>query len=475
MTLRRLALTLVGASISALSFSQPTLVDDRLTVRPLATGFITPIALSFIGRNDFLLLEKNTGRVMRVRNGNIMGAVLDLPVNGASERGLLGIALHPNFIHNGWVYLYWTETLSGADSTTLSDTPLNGNRVDRFVWNGLTLTFDRHIARFRAFQADADQPERGNHNGGVLAFGPDRKLYIMVGDVGRRGWLQNVLEGVGPNGDDDQFGGPEPDNAHWTGIIARLNDDGTTPPNNPFFQYGQSVGGEVGANLQKTFMYGIRNSFGMAFDPFTGRLWQQENGEDAFDELNLVEAGANGGWIQSCGPISRVLQFREIETTSLHHETFPNLQQIRWPPTLIATTPQEALSRMYMIPGAHYDDPEFSWKYVMAPAGIGFLTSNDLGGKYKGDLFVGFSTTDTLGGPLFHFRLHANRRKLKFHDQRLNDGVADNLTFHEMTESESLLFGEDFGIVTDVKTAPNGRLVVVSLDQSTVYEIFRRR
>src|SRR5688572_19730184 len=289
MTLRRLALTLVGASFSALSFSQPTLVDDRLTVRPLATGFITPIALSFIGRNDFLLLEKNTGRVVRVRNGSTMGAVLDLPVNGASERGLLGIALHPNFTRNGWVYLYWTETFSGVDSETLSDVPLNGNRVDRFVWNGMTLTFDRHIARFRAFQADADQPERGNHDGGVLAFGPDRKLYIMVGDVGRRGWLQNVLEGVGPNGDDDQFGGPEPDNAHWTGIIARLNDDGSTPRDNPFFRYGLRVGGEVGANLQKTFMYGIRNSFGMAFDPFSGKLWQQENGEDAFDEINLVE------------------------------------------------------------------------------------------------------------------------------------------------------------------------------------------
>ena len=474
MTLRRLALILVGASISALSFSQPTVVDNRLTVRPLATGFITPIALSYIGHNDFLLLEKNTGRVMRVRNGSTMGAVLDLPVNGASERGLLGIALHPNFNQNGWVYLYWTETLSGTDSTTLSDTPLNGNRVDRFVWNGLTLTFNHHIARFRSFQADANQPERGNHDGGVLAFGPDGKLYIIVGDVGRRGWLQNVLEGVGPNGDDDQFGGPEPDNAHWTGIIARLNDDGSTPRDNPFFAYGASVTGEVGANLQKTYMYGIRNSFGMAFDPFTGNLWQQENGEDAFDEINMVTRGANGGWIQSCGPISRVAQFREIETTSLHHEDFPNLQQLRWPPTNIATTPQEALSRMYMIPGSHYDDPEFSWKYVLAPAGIGFLSSNGLGGHYKGDLFVGFSTTDTLGGPLFRFQLHGNRKKLKFHDQRLNDGVADNLTFHEMTESESLIFGENFGIVTDIKTAPNGHLVVVSLDQSTVYEVFRR-
>ncbi len=94
-------------------------------------------------------------------------------------------------------------------------------------------------------------------------------------------------------------------------------------------------------------------------------------------------------------------------------------------------------------------------------------------GSTPGDLFVGFSTTDTLGGPLFRFNLTGNRRNIATDDPRLEDRVADNLDFHEMTESESLLIGRDFGIITDVQTGPNGNLFVVSLDQGAVYEIFR--
>ena len=88
-----------------------------------------------------------------------------------------------------------------------------------------------------------------------------------------------------------QFGGPEPDDAHLTGVILRLNDDGSTPTDNPFFAVGESEGGEVGENIQKVFAYGLRNGFGMAFDPISGDLWEQENGDDTFSELNRVEAG----------------------------------------------------------------------------------------------------------------------------------------------------------------------------------------
>jgi aldose sugar dehydrogenase len=123
--------------------------------------------------------------------------------------------------------------------------------------------------------------------------------------------------------------------------------------------------------------YGLRTSFGMAFDPVAGELWNQENGEDAFDELNRVEPGENPGWIQIAGPSSRVAEFKSIETTSLHHEDFPNLQQFRWPPELIADTAQEALSCLFMLPGSHYGEPEFSWKHVLAPAAIGLVRAED--------------------------------------------------------------------------------------------------
>jgi glucose/arabinose dehydrogenase len=463
----------------------PTLLDSRLEVATLTSGLVTPATIAFIGPDDLFVLEKNTGKVKRIVKGAVQSTVLDLAVNFGSERGLLGIALHPRFPRNPGVYLFWTESSTGADTDVLNQTPLLGNRVDRFVWNGSTLSLDHNLIKLRAIQQDFTtvtntfgtftQPERGNHDGGILRFGPDGKLYVLFGDVGRRGQLQNLADGpFGPGQPDDQFGGPTPDDAHLSGVILRLNADGTTPRNNPFVEAGEEMGGAAGANVKKIFAYGLRNSFGMAFDPRSGELWTQENGEDAFDELNHVEAGFNGGWIQIAGPVERVAQFRQIETTALHHEDFPNLQQFRWGPERIAETPEEALGRLFVLEGSEYQDPEFSWKFVLAPAGIGFLDGRGLGRKYRNNLFVGFSTTDTLGGPLFRFELKGNREELRFGDRRLRDRVADNLDFHELTESESLLFGTDFGIVTDIATGPNGNLFVVSLDQGAIYEIRRR-
>jgi glucose/arabinose dehydrogenase len=110
----------------------------------------------------------------------VQGTVLDLAVNSNSERGLLGIALHPNFGSNGFVYLFWSESNTGADTNSSTAIDVMGNRVDRFRWTGSSLTFDRQIIRFRAFQQDAGQAPRGNHNGGVLRFGSDGKLYAIV-------------------------------------------------------------------------------------------------------------------------------------------------------------------------------------------------------------------------------------------------------------------------------------------------------
>lgn len=457
--------------------SGPTMLVPNLTVRPVVTGLNLPTTMAFIGTNDILVLEKNTGEVKRVTNGVIADdSVLDLDVNFGSERGLLGIALHPDFPTNPGVYLYWTESTTGEDTGVLSETNLLGNRVDRFVWNGSTLTQGPNLIKIRAIQEDAGQPARGNHDGGVLAFGHDDKLYIFVGDVGRRGWLQNLPCGPtancpGPTVPDDQFGGPAPDNAHLTGVVLRLNDDGTTPDDNPFFAAGESMGGEVGDNIKKIFSYGHRNSFGMAIDPFSGSPWIQENGDDSFSELNLVEPGMNAGWVQIMGPVERIAQFKEIETTF----GGMNLQQLRWPPTNIADTPAQALSRLFMLPGSHYSDPEFSWKWEVAPGGIGFMTGRGLGPQFEGDLFVGAATPLLEGGYLFHFNLTGNRRKIGVDDPRLEDRVADNLAKHEITESESLLVGRNFGVVTDIETGPNGNLFVVSLSNGTIYEIRNRR
>jgi aldose sugar dehydrogenase len=469
-------LALTGTAVA----QTPEVLDPDLAVRTAVSGLNQPTSMAFIGDDDFLVLEKASGQVKRVSGGEVQGTVLDLAVNSASERGLLGIALHPQFAQNGFVYLFWSESNTRADSASLATVDLLANRIDRFVWDGSSLTFDRNIMRFRAFQADANQPLRGNHDGGVLRFGPDGKLYAIVGDTGRRGQMQNLVDGpFGPGEPDDQFGGPEPDNAHFTGVIVRLNDDGTAPTDNPFFGVGAMMGGEVGANIQKLFAYGVRNSFGMAFDPESGDLWEQENGDDSFSELNRVEPGMNSGWVQIMGPASRVAQFKAIETTVTPDppdpfaSTYFGLQQVRWPPTNIADTPEEALSRLFALPGSRFSDPELTWKFEVAPGGIGFLDSRALGPQYEGDLFMGGARNFLEGGHLFRIELSGNRRKVGVDDPRLEDRVADNIHKWEITESESLLFGRNFGVGTDIQTGPNGNLFVVSLSHGTVYEIHR--
>ncbi len=248
----------------------PVMLDPNLEVTTVInTGLVQPMGIVFLnGPADYLVPEKATGRVRRVVGGVLQPTpVLDLPVNSNSERGLLSVVLHPNFPANPSVYVWWTESSTGADSNVVSQVPLLGNRLDRFFWNGNTLTFTgAPLITLRARQTDnipvpgqfgapPAQPERGNHNGGSMAFGPDGKLYMFVGDAGRRGWLQNLRNGpfLLPPFVDDTFGGPEPDNLHLAGVVLRLNDDGTTPADNPFFAAGAAMGGQVGANVQRVF------------------------------------------------------------------------------------------------------------------------------------------------------------------------------------------------------------------------------
>jgi glucose/arabinose dehydrogenase len=483
------------------------MIDPNLQVTTVISGLNQPTSMAFLGPGDFLVLEQATGKVQHVVNGAIANTAIDLPVNSASERGLLGIVLAPDFASSHYVYLYWTQSSTGADSSSLADVPLLGNRVDRYRWDptAQTLTFNRNIITLHAFQADANQPMRGNHDGGKILFGPDGKLYIQIGDQGRRGQMQNLPFGPTRGSQpDDQFGGPAPDNAHLTGVILRLNPDGTTPDDNPFIgltaqnlapieqSAGVSMSGsllaEVVANIQKVYSYGRRNGFGLAFDPMTGFLWESENGDDTFDEINRITAGSNGGWIQAMGPISRVPDFKHIECSftplqgnlpvagnlpfsAIDPATFiPALQQVRWPPTLIADTQDQAQSRLFVLPGSHYEDPEFSWKWAVAPAAIGFAGTG-LGPKHAGNLFVGGSRTFLDEGYLFEFTFDSSRRHFAFTDPKLQDSMDDDDYKFDEGESSSLVAGKNFGIVTNIVTGPDNNLYVTSLSNGAVYMI----
>jgi aldose sugar dehydrogenase len=519
-----------GVGAQAADLPKPKVFDPNLDVMTVVAGLTVPTGMAFLPNDeadlDFLVLERRSGRVRHVvrdklgKISDLGTGMLDLNVNSAGTRGLLSIALHPDFADNKLVYLFWTESnapdmdFSGPGSQP--KVQLLGNRVDRFVWNDVssTLTLERNIIMLRAFQDAVDVGGRNGapaaHNGGVIRFGPDGKLYIAVGDVGRRGWMQNLECGTAMScspqfpGTDDKLGSAQPDEAHLTGVILRLNDDGSAPAGlppegNPFFsaknvsvggvnghRYPIAAGSEVGKNIQKIFAYGIRNLYGMDFDPASGNLWLEENGEDSFSQLHRIEPGQNGGWIQIRGPLSRIAQYREIETSAGfdYRDQFGALspcalesefEQGRFSPSRIAGTAEDALSRLVMIEGAHYKDPEFSWKFEVAPAAIGFMQGRGLGPQYENDLFVGaFEPEVEGGGYLFHFNLTGNRQKIAVNDLRLEDRVADNLCIADKTESESLLFGQDFGIGAQIQTGPNGNLFVLSASHGAIYEISRR-
>jgi glucose/arabinose dehydrogenase len=132
------------------------LLDPTLQVSTVvSSGLSQPIGIVFLGSNDFLVPEKSSGQIKRVINGVVQAMpVLDLAVNSASERGLLSVVLHPRFPTQPYVYVRWTESLSGVDSNAVADVPLLGNRVDRFTWDGSTLTLDMNLMRLRARQTD---------------------------------------------------------------------------------------------------------------------------------------------------------------------------------------------------------------------------------------------------------------------------------------------------------------------------------
>src|SRR5262245_36957354 len=394
-------LTLGRLSTTSFLVNAQILSDPGLQVGQVVTGLSSPTTMAFIGPGDILVLQKNDGRVRRVINGALQpGQVLDVAVDSDSERGLLGIAVHPNFPTTPSVYLYYTESSTGSDT---SGTPAPaGNRVYRYLWNGSALVSPSLIL-------DLPATPGPNHDGGTIIFGPDGKLYAVIGDLNRNGQLQNFP------------GGPAPDN---TGVILRINDDGTIPGDNPFFSQG--------GNLGRYYAYGVRNSFGMAFDPVTGKLWDTENGPNTYDEINLVEPGLNSGWEQIMGPDAR--------------------------------DPQ-GVGNLFQIPGSHYSDPEFSWFNTVAPTAIVFLNSPQLGQQYRNDAFVG----DINNGRLYHFKFNAARDGFILQSPSLADFVADN-----DSELGELIFGTGFGGITDLKVGPDGLLYVLSFVQGKIFVVSRK-
>ncbi len=450
-----------GATASEPPAAGPAMTDESLGVEVAATGLTQPTGMAFLAEDDFFAIEKSTGEVHHVVGGEIGDPVLDLAVNFFDERGLLGIALHPEFADNGLVYLYWTQSsegegdegLLGPDTEDEFALPDLGNRVDRFVWDGEALTWDMNIVQMRSntLETDTSGRIRGNHDAGPLVFGQDGTLFIVNGDQNLRGELQNI----------DGSGGL--DAMNWTGVVLRVNDDGSIPDDNPFIEAASEMDGEAAENLARIWAYGVRNSFGLAIHPETGDLWETENGDDSWDEVNIFPAGANSGWWQIMGPSERFDEYRQIETESEDGTDNPDV-----PPEELAENADEALSRMVEYRGSGFVEPVFAWKFPVAVTSIEFVTDDALGESSTNTAFMGTVLTDSL----YRYPLAEDGSGFDFaDDEGLSDLVDDNVQKGDIGESADYIVGTGFGTVTHIVRAPDDLLYVASISAGEVYRV----
>lgn len=381
-------LFIIGSAFGNMqAFGQPMINDAVLRIEPTVQGLSFPTSMLFLDAEHILVLEKE-GKVRLVSNGVLQPEpVLSLNAVNKNERGLLGIEkIGQN------VFLYVTESDGEAK-----------NRVYRYDISESTLTNQKMIL-------DLPAGPGTNHQGGKLVSGKDNSLYSVTGELQRNGKDQNIKDG------------PDPD---FSGAILRVNpDNGSPAQNNPF-----STSNSPSDPLGHYYAYGIRNSFGLAIDPVTGSLWDTENGEDGYDEINLVTPGFNSGWKLVMGPISS----SGISETQLVN-----------------------------FPGSKYSDPALSFKEPIGITDIEFLASNKLGDKYTNNVFVG----DIKNGNLYFFQMNEGRNGFNLASPGLDDNVVDN-----DQELDSVVLGTEFGGITDIETGPDGYLYVLSYDDGAIYKI----
>jgi aldose sugar dehydrogenase len=387
--------------------STPVLNDPNLTVDLVFSGLKKPTSMIFLGPDDVLVAQKNEGTVERIVNGvKNTEPLITVPVASKDERGLLGTAISKDPISKKTdLFLYYTE------KDPINDQIL-GNRVYSYE-------LDENGSRLTGSKLLLDLPwEPGpGHNGGVLKVGPDNNLYITVGDMISSSDNQSQpYETLAQNFQ----AGKEIDGR--AGILR-------------ITQNGQPVGnGLLGSNhpLDLYYSYGIKNSFGIDFDPITGMLWDTENGPDFGDEVNLVEPGFNSGW-------KKIQGIWYVDVAMGKSEVAP-------------MNPSELVD---FNSKGKYSSPEFTWDRSVAPTALEFLNTNKLGLEYENDILVG----DIKSGNIYIFNLSENRKSLDLNEP-LDDKVAD-----KKEELSSIIFGHGFGGITDLEVGPDGYLYVLAYDK----------
>lgn len=373
-----------------LSFKDPNLQAEMI----VESGLSSPTSMAFLNDGNILVLEKNSGEVRLVSNGILQEEpVLRLNVDTTTLtccRGLLGVATMENE-----VFIYLSE--AGKD-----DQPVK-NRLYKYQWNEQ----NRALVNPQLI-LDLPATPGPNHPGGKIVIGKDNYLYTAIGDLNNEGQLQNIE------------GGPPPNDSS---VILKISPkDGSPANDNPFLHNAEK--GE--SQMDKYYAYGIRNVFGLAIDPITGFLWEAENGDEDYDEINLVRPGFNSGWKRLMGPIS------ESDATNEDLVKFPN---------------------------SYYSDPAFSWNPSIGITDIEFLDSSKLGSRYSNNIFVG----DITSGNLYFFEVNQSRTGLVFD----NPDIQTDLVADDEEQLAGITLATGFAGITDIETGPDGLLYILTFDQES--------
>ena len=363
---------------------KPVLTDNNFTIEGVIVGIQASTALTFI-ENDILFLEKETGKIRHIENNVLVDEpVWDFNVKKEgcecfTESGLLGIiSVDSN------IYVYVTEELDSENSIV-------ENRIYQFTWENNKL---QNQLLLNILPGDGNM-----HHGGAMVADYNKNIYAVIGDQTLETELQNFNNGLISD----------------AGIILRVGIDNkvkspslSDSPNDHYYGVG------------------IRNSFGLAIDPFTNNLWITENGTYEYDEINLTFPKYNSGWKKIQGPAT-----------------------------------DEQLQNFVGYLDYEYSDPEFSWEETPAPTGISFV--DDKWKKFSNSVFVG-----DCSGNLYKFQLNASRDKLVFDNPELQD-----LVLNADDSDSEIIFGTNFGCITDIEYNPDdGHLYIISyLNNGAIYKI----
>jgi glucose/arabinose dehydrogenase len=428
----------------------PLIKDHTLKVELILKGLTYATDMAFLDPDNILVTEKDTGVVRRILNGVMLQKpLLDVNVATYGHRGMLGIAVsnnNNNFLCTDkigtnnydtdsvfspknvnvipkYVFLFYTAAQrEDGEDITQGKQPL-GNVVYRYEF------VDNKLINPKLLLDLPSTPGAIGNGGKILVNPEDKNLYITIGGVGvdaHKTKAQNVKNGEEPDG--------------TSGILV-INQDGK-----PVMQ-NDALGKRD--PLNKYYAYGIWNSFGVDFDPLTGKLWDTENGVIFGDEINLVYPGFNSGWSKIDGIWLRGYAIKDAEAH-------------------IASTTTINNSLLDFNEKGKYSPPEITWFNDVGPTAIRFFNSDKLGKQYENDIFVG----DIINGNIYHFDLNKKRTELLFSpNSPLSDGVVSS---NESTINDELALAKGFGGITDIEVGPkDGYLYILAFNngEGTMYRI----